>query len=184
MDEELKTLEVQLETMYGAVKTLGKFDQEIAAQFLETFEEYEITSDNFLSVDQYHDFMILYFVTNNWKNPAKFLWKRIPSAMKKDKALIGIWDIGKLLFTDNYQEAAKHIRAYKKGPLSDFLQAGYHCIMNGLINEVYENIDDATYRLLMGFKNSKEQKEYIEYYNAEIQPKSKICVLLIFFIFI
>ncbi|CAI2380092.1 unnamed protein product [Moneuplotes crassus] len=172
MEEEIKTLEAQIQSFYDTVRDAGStFDPELAKEFLETFEEFELSIDSFLSLEQYIDLMVLYFVTDNWRNPAKFLWKRIPKAMKKDKALVQVWEIGKCLFQYKYPEAAQAIRDFKGGNLSDYLRSGYYHIMNGFINQAYQNIDDDTYRLLMGFSSAKEQKAYLSYYNKEVQPK-------------
>ena len=175
MDEELKQLEVSLSSYYETVERLGSnFDSELALTFLETYEEFEITTDNFPTPEQYTDLMILYFVTDNWHTPAKMLWKRIPAAMKKDKSLIGIWEIGKLLFTSKYAEAAVKINEFKSSKLAIWLKAGYKYIIHKLVIQAYENIDDATYQTLLGLKTKKEQTEYMEYFDKEVKPRGKI----------
>ena len=173
MDEEAKTLQGQLESFYSAVEEAKSFDPELAQNFLEAFEEFEITIDGYMKPEQYVDFMVLYFVTDNWHNPAKFLWKRIPTAMKKDKMLVSVWDIGKLLFQSKYLEAAKKISSFKLGKLSEFLAAGYRYHMQRLIEQAYANIDDKTYRALMGFTSAKQQKEYQTHFDEELRHKGK-----------
>mmetsp|Transcript_16717 Transcript_16717/g.14632 ORF Transcript_16717/g.14632 Transcript_16717/m.14632 type:complete len:228 (+) Transcript_16717:29-712(+) len=189
MDEEIKTLEAQIESLHTAIEDLGNtFNPKLAKQLLEVYEEYEITVDGFCNItvnngvidtnddkfiqpEQYIDLLVLYFITDNWHNPAKFLWKRIPETMKRDKALKETWSIGKFLYTHKYQEAAGLIAQFTQGRLSNFLKAGYHHIMHAFLDQAYENIDDDTYRTFMGFSTEKEQKAFVKYYNEEVKPK-------------
>ena len=185
MEEEAMELIAKIESFYTSVEGLGdKFDPQLANDFLETMEELEITGDGFnhyldpkgdssTFVRIHIDFMILYFVTDNWHNPAKFFWNRIPKQLKAEKPIKKIWEIGKLLYTSKYHEAAALITQHKDSPLSDFLRSGYRFIMHKFINQAYDNIDDDTYSLFMGFTKSKDAKAYKKYYKEEVQPSRK-----------
>mmetsp|Transcript_42964 Transcript_42964/g.50390 ORF Transcript_42964/g.50390 Transcript_42964/m.50390 type:complete len:211 (-) Transcript_42964:36-668(-) len=174
MEEELKELEATIESLYCHIEQCGsKFNKEVAWRMLEAFEEYEITIGTNLKPEQYVDFLVLYYITDNWGNPAKFLWKRIPDVMKKDKDLRATWDIGKLLYTSNFFEAVGKINDFGSGKLSSWLKSGYKYYMHQLINKMYAVIDDATFRALMGLKDAKEHKEYLAYYEAEVKPNEE-----------
>ena len=174
MEEELKELEATLESFYDEVdRRKSTFCPNTSKRFLEAYEEYELTTDSFLTVEQYVDFLVLHYVTDNWNNPAKFLWKRIPKAMKKEKDLVATWEIGQLLFTSKYLEAATKINEFKSGKLHAWLKVGYRYIMYKLIQKAYDNIDKETMKVLMGFKDSKEQKAYETHFEKEIKPNGK-----------
>ena len=126
------------------------------------FEELEITDDVIKTPEVYADFLILHYITNNWDNTAKFLWKRIPHSMQKDKVLKKVWEIGQDLYSCQFILAAQKINEFKGSKLDNWLKDGYKYLMHRLINKMYSSIDDSTFQALMGFASSKEQKEYMK----------------------
>lgn len=170
MEEEIKEITETISGLYDTIERQGEnFDPVIALRLLEALEEYEITVDTFLTTDQYVDLLVLHYITDNWHNPAKFAWKRVPKAMRKDKDLAKTWEIGQLLYTSKYTEAAIKINDFSIGKLATWLKSGYRYIMHRLINRAYTDIDDSTFRQFMGFKTAAEQKNYMDYY--ETLPK-------------
>ena len=175
MEEELKEIQAQIESLYSYVENpSNKYNREIAEDLLLAYEEYEITVDSFLKTEEYIDFLVLHYITDNWGNNSKFLWKRIPDIMKKDKTLRATWEIGQSLFKNDFIEAAGKINSFSYGRLSVWLKSGYRFLMHKLINKIYSNIDDTTFRALMGLKDAKEQKEYTDFYEAEVKPAGKM----------
>jgi hypothetical protein len=86
--DELAVLNEEMTTATARLKSCeGEYDFAIANELLGLYEEYEITHPSYMEIDEYVDFMVLHYITDNWNNNAKFLWKRIPSVMKKDKKL-------------------------------------------------------------------------------------------------
>ena len=178
MDEELKEIQAQIESLYSYIENPNNsYSPEVAETMLKAYEEYEITIDSFLKVDEYVDFLVLHYITDNWGNTAKFMWKRIPDQMKKEKSLKAAWEIGQLLFKSNFIEAATKINVFSFGRLSAWLKSGYRFLMHKIINKMYSNIDDDTFRALMGLANAKEQKEYMDVYEVEVKPTG---ILIIF----
>ena len=165
MEEELKQIEATLESLYEhCTKPDSQYDLATAQRFLTVYEEYEITTDGFMKPDKYADYLILHYITDNWDNNLKFMWGRVPPAMRKDKLIKKTWEIGQMLLKSQFLEAAAKINEYTGSNLDGWLDQGYKYLMNKLISKVYSSIDDATRMALMGFKSAKDMKSFMEIY--------------------
>ena len=122
--------------------------------------------------EEYANLLILYIITDIWDNNLKFAWKRLPSAMKKDKLIRKTWEIGQLLYKSDYLQAAAKINEYKGSQLDGWLKDGYKYLMHRLTTKIYSTITDDTLKALMGFTSDKEYKQYMKVHKNDFEGEN------------
>lgn len=133
------------------------------SQFSFTIEELEKLEieEGSLTAEQYTKLFAAYLYTNELC-AAKFLWRRVPDAMKTTPELQKVWSIGKALWTKQFTQAFELIDCKWPDVLEPTIMAIKSRIQQDTLKFIsmhYENIPLDKFQTLMGV--DKEQAERI-----------------------
>jgi COP9 signalosome complex subunit 8 len=127
---------------------------------IEELENDEI-QEGCLTTEQYTKLFSAYLYTNELC-AAKFLWRRIPEAIKADSELNKVWSIGKALWSKHYTQAYELIDCKWSDILEPIMVAIKRRIQQDTLKFIsmhYENIQLDKFQTFMGV--DKEQAERI-----------------------
>lgn len=116
-----------------------------------------------LTVEQYKKLFSAYIYTNELC-AAKFLWRRIPEAIKSDPELHNVWSVGHALWTKQYVQVYELIDYNWSDLLQPIMVAIKHRIqedMLKLINVLFENLKLDKFQMLMGV-DQEQAKTIVE----------------------
>ncbi|CDW80939.1 cop9 signalosome complex subunit 8-like [Stylonychia lemnae] len=147
---------------------------EVSQNLVNLYNDYEISSPGQLSLSDYSQFMISHFLVFDTNN-ARYLWKRIPSNLKEKEALtntqlIELWEIGRSLTKQQYQNAFKLIDLLVNSLQQDSEQNGSmlklleilstllreHLII--MIRKAYATIEKGKLKALLGLQHYSQQQ--------------------------
>lgn len=127
---------------------------------IKELENHEI-QEGALTVEEYTKLFAAYLYTNELC-AAKFLWRRVPEALKTNPELQKVWSIGKALWTKQYTQAYELINCKWSDVLEPIMVAIKRRIQQDTLKFIsmhYENIPLDKFQMYMGV--DKEQAERI-----------------------